>query len=166
MFSSLPENPLDFLDWSWPQIEPFYQNLLDRTLVISDLNAWLADWTRLKDLVDEAYARRKVAIDRDTRDTQAETRYHAFLDIIHPAAQAADPQRKEQLVASGGAKTSQRRCPRALKLLDAGEPAALSEERKLAGQYDKLLCQTVLGRKSGRSRLCARYYTDRSCANA
>src|SRR5215208_5829196 len=95
----LPQSPDAFT--SWAQAEPFIQDLLARKLTVATLDAWLADWTRLARLVLETYQRRYVATTVDTEDQESERRYYAFLEEIYPAAQAAEQQLKQQLLASG-----------------------------------------------------------------
>jgi oligoendopeptidase F len=112
------------------------------------LDAWLADWTRIKDLVEEIYARLKVALDQNTADSGAEARYHTFLDTIHPAAQALDQQLKEKLLASGlepeNFANPLRRMRAEANLFRLENLPLLSEERKLASRYDKIIgAQTV-----------------------
>lgn len=147
--TALPQDPLDFLTWTWPQVEPYFQELLERPLTESGLHRWMSDWTRLKDLVEERYARLKVALDQDTTDPQAEARYHAFLDNFQPAAQAMDQRLKEKLLASHlepdnfAVPMSKLRAEAALFRLD--NLPLLAEERKLAARYDKWIgSQTVL----------------------
>lgn len=58
-------------------------------------------WTHLSRLLNELYWRLYVATTVDTNDGQAERRFNRYLDEIHPAAQAAEQQVKEKLLASG-----------------------------------------------------------------
>jgi oligoendopeptidase F len=75
--------------------------LLARTLDETNVPGWLADWSRLAELVTEAYARLWVATTVDTNDQQAGTRFSAFLDQLYPLAQAADQKLKQKFLASG-----------------------------------------------------------------
>lgn len=148
MFQTLPGQVDPFMDWPWEKIEPYYRELSDRPLQAQNVSGWLADWTRLIDLIGERFARLYVAVTLDTGDASAEARYHQFLDTVHPKAQAADQQLRERLLASG------LEPPRfELPLLRMQTEAALfreenlpllTQERKLASQYDKIAgAQTV-----------------------
>ncbi|NDJ78525.1 MAG: M3 family oligoendopeptidase, partial [Chloroflexi bacterium] len=100
MFDTLPHKIEDFMDWPWSQIEPFFQDLAARPLTADTLDDWLADWTGIAARVMETQARLYVATTQDTTDEEAEARYHAFLENVVPAAEAADQQLKEKLLAS------------------------------------------------------------------
>jgi hypothetical protein len=45
MFSSLPNTAVDFKNWTWSQIDPYFADLLKRFLSEANLNDWLADWS-------------------------------------------------------------------------------------------------------------------------
>jgi hypothetical protein len=55
-----------FMTWLWSQIEPNFQDLLDRKQNPEDIGTWLSDWTRISNLISERYARLNVAITLDT----------------------------------------------------------------------------------------------------
>lgn len=142
----LPQSAEKFT--SWAQAEPFIQELLARTLTPATLDAWLADWTRLARLVDETYRRLYVATTVDTEDQISERRYYAFLEEIYPAAQAAEQQLKQQLLASGlepdnFAVPLEHMRAQSRLFRDANLPL-LSDEQKLSNADDKIRgAQTV-----------------------
>ena len=72
MFKTLPDNAHKFMNWSWDQIQPYFQDLIDRRLGTDDVDQWLADWRSLGDLLVETHARLKLAIDQDTTNENAE----------------------------------------------------------------------------------------------
>ncbi len=148
MLPSLPESSLEFSDWSWIEIEPYYQELSARTLDAGTVHAWLSDWTRLSDHVSERYARLNVAITTNTMDTEAEAKYHAFLDHIYLPAQAADQKLKEKLLKSNlqpeGFEVPLLRMKVEADLFRSENLPLLSGERKLASEYNKVIgAQTV-----------------------
>ena len=148
MFQTLPGSVESFMDWPWSQIEPHYRELVDRPFQEEDVAGWLADWTRLIDLIDERYARLYVAVTLDTADARAEERYHHFLDTVYPNAQAADQQLRERLLASGleppGFEVALLRMRTETALFRQENLPLLTEERKLASRYDKIVgAQTV-----------------------
>jgi hypothetical protein len=57
MQSWVPENVDDFLDWKWPQIEPIFQDLQQRSLNEGNIEAWLNEWSDISKLLDESYWR-------------------------------------------------------------------------------------------------------------
>jgi oligoendopeptidase F len=144
--SLLPQSADDFT--SWAQATPFIEDLLARTLSAATLDVWLADWTRLARLVQETHQRLYVATTVDTEDQEAERRYYAFLETIYPAAQAAEQQLKQQLLASGLEPDNfvvplQHIRAQSQLFRDANLPL-LSEEQKLSNADDKIRgAQTV-----------------------
>jgi oligoendopeptidase F len=148
MLHALPESCETFMDWPWSQIEPYYQALFDQPISEENVTRWLGDWTRLTDLVEERFARLHVAVDLDTTDAQAEQQYHDFLDTVYPEAKAADQRLREILLASGlqppGLDAPLLRMRTETALFRQENLPLLSEERKLASQYDKIIgAQTV-----------------------
>jgi hypothetical protein len=53
---NLPLTIEAFMEWPWLQIEPFFQALLERPVRANNMHGWLADWTRLIDLLSEMHA--------------------------------------------------------------------------------------------------------------
>jgi oligoendopeptidase F len=148
MFETLPGSVFPFLDWPWEKIEPYYQDLYARPLDEKSVERWLADWTRLGDLIGEAYARLSVAVTVDTTNPDAERRFNDFIDQIHPQAQAADQKLKEKLLASGleppGFAIPLRKMRIEAAIFCAGNLPLLSQERKMASEYNKIIgAQTV-----------------------
>jgi oligoendopeptidase F len=133
---------------SWAQAEPFTHDLLARTLTPATLDVWLADWTRLARLVLETQQRLYVATTVDTEDQEAERRYYAFLEQIFPAAQAAEQQLKQQLLASSLEPENftvplEHMRTQAQLFREANLPL-LSDEQKLSNADDKIRgAQTV-----------------------
>ena len=148
MFEPLPAAVQEFMQWSWAQIEPYYQELESRPLELQNSANWLADWTRLNDLITEWYARLNVAVTVDTADPQAEMRYNAFLDEIYPASQAAEQKLKRKLLDSKleppGFELPLRKMHLEAEIFRSENLPLLTEERKLASEYNKLIgAQTV-----------------------
>jgi oligoendopeptidase F len=143
MFEPLPASAIPCLEWSWEQFEPYYRDLLACPLEAESVERWLLDWTRLADLIGEVYARLSVAVTVDTADPEAERRFNAFLDKVHPQAQAADQQLKEKLLASGlepaGFAIPLRKMRAEAALFRAENLPLLSQERKLASEYNKVI---------------------------
>jgi oligoendopeptidase F len=149
MYSSLPEDALLFLDWTWAQIEPFFQSLLARSLDEKSISDWLTDWSELSKLLDEAYWRHYDATAIDTSDQEVDRKFKYFLDEIRPRAKAAEQKLKEKLLASEltpqGYEVPLRDLRTQADLFREENLPLLSEEKKLAVTYDKLIGdQTVI----------------------
>ncbi|MCP4538801.1 MAG: M3 family oligoendopeptidase [Chloroflexi bacterium] len=100
MFTSLPKTAPDLLQWSWPQIEPYFQNLTTRELTSDTVVGWLTDWSSLRECLSEMYKRLFVATTLNTADAEAERRFNTYLEDIFPVALAAEQRLKEKLLAS------------------------------------------------------------------
>ena len=149
MLKDLPATADTFLAYSWADIQPFYQELLAAHLDADEAAVWLADWTRLSDLVSENLNRLQVATTQDTADQQAELRYNAYLDGIFSPAQAAEQQLKQKLLASGlkpaGMDNPLRKMQAEADLFAAANLPLLAQERKLGFAYNKIIgAQTIV----------------------
>lgn len=144
----LPASADEILAAGWDSIAPFYQAMQDQPLDVSNLRQWLAEWTRLADLVTEAFTSLSVATTLDTTDEEVEARFNAFLDGIHPRAQAAEQKLKQKLLASGlkldGMQVPLRKMRTEADLFAEDNLPLLAEERKLGSRYNKIIgAQTI-----------------------
>jgi len=136
------------MGWSWSEFEPFYQNLIERPLEEGNVAHWLADWTSLIDMVSEIQARLTVGVTRNTKDKEAEKRYIDFLDQIFQKSHSANQTIKTKLISSGldpqGFKIPLRKMKTEAHIFQESNLPLLSDERKLASQYNKIIgSQTV-----------------------
>ncbi len=148
MLKNLPSNPQALVAWSWPEMEPYYQELAARSITAANVDAWLADWSSVSERVEEMYARLSVATSTDTADKQADERMDQFLDSIYPNVMAAEQKLKEKLLASQfepkGFEIPLRNMRAEADLFRADNLPLLAEQQKLAIQYDKIYgAQTV-----------------------
>jgi len=149
MQSWLPDKVDVFLDWSWLQIEPIFKDLQQRPLDETNIEDWLDEWSDISMLLDESYWRLYDATTVDTSDEQAEEKFTRFLDEIRPQAKAAEQRLKEKLLESGispdGFQVPLRDLQVQVNLFRDENLSLLSEEKKLAIEYDKIVgAQTVL----------------------
>lgn len=147
MAISLPSTA-EFMDWPWEEIQPLFQELSDRTIETSNVDEWLADWSRLDEYVAETFNRLYVATGVDTTDKEAETRYNTYLDEIFPQAEAADQKLKEKLLSSGlepeGFDVPLRNMRAEVELFREENLPLKSKEFKLDTAYDKIVgAQTI-----------------------
>jgi oligoendopeptidase F len=148
MFDTLPQKATAMSQWSWSQFEPYYHNLATRPLDNGTVTAFLTDWTRLSERVDEVSQRLYVAITLNTADEEAEQRFHTFLDEIYPAVQKAEQQLKEKLLNSNleptGFDMPLRNMRSEAALFRPENLPLFTKEAKLSSQYDKIIgAQTV-----------------------
>jgi oligoendopeptidase F len=148
MFADLPQSIHEFMQYSWSQIEPFYQDLERRPLNEATLTAWMQDWSELGRLVHEMHRRLWVATTQDTADVERERRYTTFLDEIYPHTQEAGQALKLKLLASrlqpAGFEIPLRNLRAQADLFRTKNLPLLSEEQKMVTEYDRIVgAQTV-----------------------
>ncbi len=90
-----------FEQLSWSEMKPWYDELTATKLSQETVLFWLAQWSRLSELVDETLARLEIACTQNTVDQEAVQRKERFLNDISLPVQSYDQLLKEQLLASG-----------------------------------------------------------------
>lgn len=148
MLKNLPSTPAEIIAWTWPAIEPYYQELGSRPLAADNVETWLADWSAVAERIDEMYARLSVATTTNTADKEAEARMNAFLDDIYPPVMAAEENLKERLLASQleplHFAIPLRNMRAEASLYRPANLELLSDQQKLSIEYDKIYgAQTV-----------------------
>ncbi len=148
MFTSLPKDPQDFMQWNWTQIKPFSDDLQKQVLSAASLEAWLMDWSDLSRILSEIGARLYTAITVNTSDQAIQQRYNAFLDEIFNPWQEANQALKQKLLASGlqpvGFEIPLRNMRTEAELYRQENVQLLSEEKKLINKYDEIIgAQTI-----------------------
>jgi oligoendopeptidase F len=143
MSEQLPLTTQEFMSWDWKQIEPFFYELETNRLDDEHVKAWLLDWTRLSNLIEETYARLYVATTVDTNDSGSEERFQAFLGQILPPARASEQKLKEKLLKSGlkpaGFEIPLRNMQTEADIFQEENLPLLSEEQKLNTRYDRII---------------------------
>ncbi len=138
----LPETTLEFLNWTWDSIEPYYANLEARPLTAETLDNWMADWAHLGKHLDEAYWRLWVDTTLDTQDAAAEARFETFLSQIQEPAHAAEFRLKKKLLASGlqphQFTAPLRNLEAEVALFRESNLPLLTEEQRLGNEYDQI----------------------------
>ncbi len=148
MLRNLPDTPESLIAWTWPEIEPHYQELESCSITAENVDAWLADWSSLGECIEEMHARLAVATSINTADEAAEQRMHSFLDGIFRNVMTAEQRLKQKLLASRlepqGFEIPLRNMRAEADLFRAANLPLLAEQQKLAIRYDKIYgAQTV-----------------------
>jgi oligoendopeptidase F len=146
MLPPLPTSSTPFMDWSWDQIQPYFDELAARDL--THVESWLSDWTYLSRLLSERAVRLQLGYHQNTTDKEAEARLFADLEAIVPNAEAAGQKLREKLLNSGltpqGMEIPLRAMRADAELFREENLPIQVELQKLATQYDKILgAQTV-----------------------
>ncbi len=148
MLKNLPMTPETLINWSWSEIEPYYQELESRSITAENVEAWLADWSSVGERIEELYARLAVGTSVNTADKQAEERMNKFLDGIFRNVMDAEQKLKQKLLASQlepkGFEIPLRNMRSEADLFRADNLPLLSEQQKLSIAFDKIYgAQTV-----------------------
>jgi oligoendopeptidase F len=83
----------------WETYKPYYDDLLNRDLNDGSLRPWLADWSTLSALVEEADAVIYIKKSLDTADEAAEQAFLDFVNDVQPMASVADQALKKRFLA-------------------------------------------------------------------
>ncbi len=148
MFASFPKEIEALMAWKWSDFEPYYQELAAQSLNVANVEAWLAEWSRLAGALSEIEFRLQVGTTVDTNDEAVKARYSAFLDEIYPQAKAADQTLKQKLLDSGlepqGFEMPMKNMRAEAALFRQENLPLLGQELKLSTRYDEIVgAQTV-----------------------
>ena len=81
---NLPDSPKDFAHATWTEVAPFYDSLASRPLSSDTVESWLAEWSRLEELLTEAAATAMIEYTLDTDDLAREAAHLRFSTEIVP----------------------------------------------------------------------------------
>jgi oligoendopeptidase F len=99
--SILPPSPSDFAKATWEELAPYFDDLAARPLSQSSAGAWLAEWSRLEELITEAAARAMIAYTIDTSDRDKEADHLRFSTEVLPKMEERSVALARRLVALG-----------------------------------------------------------------
>src|SRR5690606_14869214 len=97
----LPASPDAFANATWSDIAPYYENLLAAPLDADGAADWLAEWSRLEELVGEAGTLAMTAYTIDTRDEERERAHLRFSTEIFPQMEEQQAALARRLIALG-----------------------------------------------------------------
>lgn len=100
----LPESSEHFREASWEDLRPFYEELAKRPLDGEAAAAWLEDWSRLTDLIAEAYALTVFDYTCNTADPRLEAANLRFGVEIAPRVQEQEVRLAARLLDAGFAR--------------------------------------------------------------
>ena len=149
MTQGLPSSPEMIINLEWADYEPHYSALESPVLSQANIEQWLMDWGQVSSYLDEQYTRLYVATTQNTENKEIEQRFQHFLDVVQPAARAADQKLKQKLLESGlqpaGFHVALQRLRAESDIFSEPNLALLGEEQKLGTEYNKIIgAQTVL----------------------
>src|SRR5216684_5478562 len=138
----LPESPDAFKDASWQEVLPYYEDLASRPLDTSNVETWLADWSRFESLLSEAAALANFAYTCDTSDPDREAAQLRFGTQISPRAQEQRVRLQKRLVeldyVRPGLETMLQRFRNQLELFDEANVPLFAELSELNTRWAKV----------------------------
>ena len=145
---TLPATALELAEWEWADIEAHYLHLEAQALEADTVDEWLAEWSRLRALIQEAHDRLYVAKTLDTKDESRETRYNSYMEQVHTPAEEHEQKLKEKLLESklepAGFEVPLRNLQAQAQLFREANLPLLEKHKKLQTEYDKIRgAQTV-----------------------
>ena len=144
----LPSTLDELMALTWKEIEPRYRLLVKREVTAANVESWLANWSKLSEVVYEQNNRLAVAMSKDTADKEAEKRYQENVDSIFTPSRSYEQKLREKLLASKLIPQGMEIPIRALRAeaelyRDVNLPL-LVEEQKLDNEYEQLIgAQTI-----------------------
>jgi oligoendopeptidase F len=99
--SVLPASPSDFAKASWEDVAPYFDDLAARPLKSASIGRWLAEWSRLEELVTEAAARAMIAYTIDTSDPDKQADHLRFSTEVLPKMEERSVALARRLLESG-----------------------------------------------------------------
>lgn len=142
MFHSLPRSYEEYASAPWEKYQAFYDQLETQPLTPATVNAWMADWSWVMELLVEVYTKLAVTYSQNTADADAEKRYFTFLETVFTPSQVADQKLTVKLLESGLVPDGMEIPLKAMRVdaaLFREENLPLqTEERKLASEYEKI----------------------------
>ena len=99
----LPRSPSDLASAGWVDIKPLYDAVALAPLSSETIDAWLATWSRLEELVSEAASLAMIAYTCDTGDPAKEAAQLRFSTEIIPKAEEQSVRLARRLVALSAA---------------------------------------------------------------
>ena len=98
---SLPASSSGFARATWADVEPFYAELATRPIGLDTVEAWLADWSRLEELLSEAAARAMIAYTVETENPTREADHLRFSTEVLPRADEESVRLAKRLLGLG-----------------------------------------------------------------
>lgn len=137
----LPESPAAFADAGLDQVRRFYDDLAARRLEGAEaIEGWLAEWSQLDSLLQEAATRASIEYTTDTGDAGKERRHLAFRSLM-PQVQQLRVQLQKKLVQTGFTRpdldTTIRRMANEIDLFREASVPLIQEEGRLGAAYQK-----------------------------
>lgn len=134
--------PGDLAQATWADIRPLYLELAERPLSLESVATWLADWSRLEEVVGEAAALAMIAYTCDTTDPAKEAAHLRFSAEILPQMEELEVRLAGRLLDLGytrpGLEVTIARFREARALFREANVPLMQEIEEIGARYQKL----------------------------
>jgi oligoendopeptidase F len=138
----LPTSSEEISGATWADLLPYFEELAARPLDASSVEEWLADWSRLQELVYEANTRAMFAYTCDTSDAALEEAHLRFTSEIMPKVTEQSVRLAARLLDLGytrpGLETMIRRFANQRELFREENVPLMAEAERLQSEYQKV----------------------------
>ena len=140
--SLLPTSPQAFAQATWDDVAPYFDDLAERPLDESTLDAWLHAWSTLEELITEAASTAMIAYTVDTGDAAKEADHLRFSTEIMPKAEERSVALARRLLESGltrpGLETVLQRFRTSSDIFREENVALFAELEELGTRYQRI----------------------------
>lgn len=142
MSLQLPLTPTDLTDATWDDLAPMYEALATAPIVAGAEVEWLAEWSRLQELVEEAATQAMIAYTCDTTDPQKEAANLRWSSEIFPLVLEQHVRLSKRLLETGavppGMETVVREFQTDVAIFRSENLPLMSEVEELVARYQKV----------------------------
>ncbi|MGQ0640442.1 MAG: M3 family oligoendopeptidase [Gemmatimonadaceae bacterium] len=139
---SLPSSPDVLANATWPDVEQLYRSVLEAPVSAGDGEQWLATWSRLEELVEEAGTRAMIAYTCDTSDPAKEQANLRWSAEIFPRAAELQVQLAKRLLSLGIARADLQTVLRGMRtdieIFREENVALYTQLEELVSEYQKI----------------------------
>jgi oligoendopeptidase F len=139
---ALPPSPVVLSKAHWEDIEPYFDDLVERPLDETTIEAWLQTWSTLEELVTEAAALAMIAYTIETSDPDKEAAHLRFSTEIMPRMEERSVELAKRLVESGyrvpTLETTLERFRTSIEIFREANVPIFSELEELSARYQRI----------------------------
>jgi oligoendopeptidase F len=139
---ALPPSPVVLSKAHWEDIEPYFDDLVERPLDETTIEGWLQTWSTLEELVTEAAALAMIAYTIETSDPDKEAAHLRFSTEIMPRMEERSVELAKRLVESGyripKLETTLERFRTSIEIFREANVPIFSELEELSARYQRI----------------------------
>ena len=135
-------SPASIAGATWADLEPAFDELLARPIDTTSVESWLADWSRLEEVVTEAISSAMIAYTCNTGDPEREAAHRRFSIDIAPKAEERTVKLAEKFARLGwtrpGLEQTTARFRRAIEIFREANVPLTAELEEAGTEYQRI----------------------------